>query len=57
MRLSKKSISLAVGTVILAAIALVYCVNLLVASRRDLVDEELQRVSGEVVACDEVEVT
>ena len=57
MRLSKKSISLAVGTVILAAIALVYCVNLLVASRRDLVYEELQRVSGKDVAFDEFEVT
>ena len=57
MRLSKKSISLALGTVILAAIALVYCVNLLVASRRDLVYEELQRVSGKDVAFDEFEVT
>ena len=57
MRLSRKSISLAVGTVILAAIALVYCVNLLVASRRVLVYEELQRVSGKDVAFDEFEVT
>ncbi len=57
MRLTKKSISLAAGTVILAAIALVYCVNLLVASRRDLVYEELQRVAGKDVAFDEFEVT
>jgi hypothetical protein len=57
MRLTKKSISLAAGTVILAAIALVYCVNLLVASRRDLVYEELQRVAGKDVAFDKFEVT
>ena len=57
MRLSKKSISLAVGTVILAALALVYSVNLLAAIRRDLVYEELQRVAGKDVAFDEFEVT
>ena len=57
MRLSKKSISLALGTVIFAAVALVYCVNLLVATRRDLVYEELQRFAGKDVAFDEFEVT
>src|SRR5688572_33153494 len=57
MRFSKKSISLALGAVIFAAVALVYCVNLLVASRRDLVYEELQRVAGKDVAFDKFEVT
>jgi hypothetical protein len=57
MRLSKKSISLAVGTAILATLALVYSVNLLAAIRRDLVHEELQRVAGKDVAFDEFEVT
>ena len=57
MRLSKKSISLALGAVIFAAVALVYCVNLLVATRRDLVYEELQRFAGKDVAFDEFEVT
>ncbi len=57
MRLSKKSISLALGAVIFAAVALVYCVNLLVATKRDLVYEELQRFAGKDVAFDEFEVT
>jgi hypothetical protein len=57
MRLSKKSLSLAVGTVIIVALALVYSVNLLAAIRRDLVYEELQRVAGKDVAFDEFEVT
>jgi uncharacterized protein involved in outer membrane biogenesis len=57
MRLSKKSISLTLGAVIFAAVALVYCVNLLVATRRDLVYEELQRFAGKDVAFDEFEVT
>jgi len=57
MRLSKKSISLAVGTVIIVALALVYSVNLLAAIRRDLVYEELQKVAGKDVAFDEFEVT
>ncbi|HKX50326.1 MAG TPA: AsmA-like C-terminal region-containing protein, partial [Candidatus Binatia bacterium] len=55
--MSKKSISLALGAVIFAAVALVYCVNLLVATRRDLVYEELQRFAGKDVAFDEFEVT
>jgi uncharacterized protein involved in outer membrane biogenesis len=57
MRLSKKSIWLALGAVIFAAVVLVYCVNLLVATRRDLVYEELQRFAGKDVAFDEFEVT
>ncbi|HUC96919.1 MAG TPA: DUF748 domain-containing protein, partial [Candidatus Polarisedimenticolaceae bacterium] len=55
--MSKKSISLALGAVIIAALALVYSVNLLAAIRRDLVYEELQRVAGKDVAFDAFEVT
>jgi AsmA-like C-terminal region/Domain of Unknown Function (DUF748) len=57
MKLSKKSISSAVGTVILAAIALVYSVNLLADIKRDLVYEEIQKVVGKDVAFDEFDVT
>ena len=57
MRLSKKSISLAAGTLIIAILALVYSVNLLAAIRRDLVYEELQRLAGKDVAFDAFEVT
>lgn len=57
MKLSKKSISIAVGTIILAALALVYSVNLLAHIRRDLVYEEIQKVVGKDIAFDEFEVT
>src|ERR671915_945249 len=57
MKLSKKSISSAVGAVILAAIALVYSVNLLADIKRDLVYEEIQKVVGKDVAFDEFDVT
>jgi uncharacterized protein involved in outer membrane biogenesis len=57
MKLSKKAISIAVGTVILAILALVYSVNLLADIRRDLVYEEIQKVAGKDVAFDEFEVT
>ena len=57
MRLSKKSISLAAGTLIIAVLALVYSFNLLAAIRRDLVYDELQSVAGKDVAFDAFEVT
>src|SRR5918993_6109080 len=57
MKLSKKSVSLALGTVILATVALVYSVNLLADIRRDLVYEEIQKFVGKDVAFDDFEVT
>jgi AsmA-like C-terminal region/Domain of Unknown Function (DUF748) len=57
MKLSRKSISLAAGTVILGALALVYSVNLLADIRRDLVFEEIQKVVGKEVAFDDFDVT
>jgi hypothetical protein len=57
MKLSKKSVSLALGTVILAIVALVYSVNLLADIRRDLVYEEIQKFVGQDVAFDDFEVT
>jgi hypothetical protein len=57
MKFSKKSASLALGTLILAIVALVYSVNLLADIRRDLVYEEIQKFVGKGVAFDDFEVT
>ena len=57
MKLSKKTVSLALGTVILALVAFIYSVNLLADIRRDLVSEEIQKFVGKEVAFDDFEVT
>ncbi len=57
MKLSKKSVSLVLGTFILATVALVYSVNLLADIRRDLVYEEIQKFVGKDVAFDDFDVT
>ena len=57
MKLSKKPVSVALGAVILATVAVVYSVNLLADIRRDLVYEEIQKFVGKDVAFDDFEVT